>query len=179
MNTEMKHRLAEPVRDFRLPRYSEIPNVGLYLEQTTKYINSYLTPLGCPEVTASMVSNYVKKGLIPNPVKKQYNSAHIAYLFFVVIVKNLVAIEDIALLIQMQQSSYPLPVAYNYFCVTLENALGYIFGLTDSIEKRGKTQSDEKDILFSLVYSAANVIHLHACFNAIRNEEKGAAKIVP
>ena len=78
MNTDMKLRLAAPIRDFRLPRYAEIPNVGLYLEQTTKYINSYLAPLGCPEVTSSMVSNYVKKGLLPNPIKKQYDSQHIA-----------------------------------------------------------------------------------------------------
>ena len=179
MKEKLKQQMAENIQKFRMPRYEDLPNEGLYLEQITQYINSVLEPLGCMSITTSMISNYVKKGLIPNPVKKQYNSAHIAYLFFVVIVKNLVAIEDIALLIQMQQSSYPLPVAYNYFCVTLENALGYIFGLTDSIEKLGKTQSDEKDILFSLVYSAANVIHLHACFNAIRNEEKGAAKIVP
>ena len=89
-----------------------------------------------------------------------------------VIVKNLVAMEDIALLIRMQQDSYPLPVAYDYFCSELENALGYIFGLKDSMEKLGRTRSDEKDILASLVYSAANTIHLHACFNAIRNQEK-------
>lgn len=174
MNIEMKRRLAEPIRHFRMPRFAEIPNVGLYLEQTTKYINSYLIPLGCPEITSSMVSNYVKKGLIPNPIKKQYNSVHIAYLFFVVIIKNLVAIEDIVLLIQMQQSSYPLPVAYDYFCCELENALGYIFGLKHSMEQLGETQSDEKDILSSLVYSAANVIYLHTYFNAIRSEHGNA-----
>ena len=171
MNTEMKHRIAEPIRDFQLPRYDQLPGMGLYLEQTTKYINGYLAPLGCPEVTSSMVSNYVKKGLIPNPVRKQYEPVHIAYLFFVALVKNLVAIEDIALLIKMQQSSYPLPVSYDFFCGTLENALRYIFGLSDTIEELGTTRSDEKNILFSLVYSAANTIHLHACFNALRMEQ--------
>ena len=172
MNTELKVRIAEPIRNFRLPRFAELPTMGLYLEQTTKYINSYLSTLGCPEVTSSMVSNYVKKGLIPNPVRKQYEQSHIAYLFFIVIIKNLVAIEDISLLIKMQQDSYPLPVAYDFFCGTLENALHFIFGITDTVEDPGITESDEKDILFSLVYSAANAIHLHACFNAIRNEEK-------
>ena len=42
------------VEKFRLPRYSEIPSVGLYLEQTTKYINSLLSPLGF-EITGSMI----------------------------------------------------------------------------------------------------------------------------
>ena len=71
----------------------------------------------------------------------------------------------------MQQSSYPLPVSYDFFCGTLENALRYIFGLSDTIEELGTTRSDEKNILFSLVYSAANTIHLHACFNALRMEQ--------
>jgi len=113
---ETKQRLAEPIRSFRMPRYGEIPAVGLYLEQTTKYINSHLAPLGCMEITASMISNYVKKGLIPNPVKKQYGADHIARLFFIAIVKNLVAMENIALLFEIQNASYPLPVAYDYFC---------------------------------------------------------------
>ena len=69
MKTELKRQMAESIRGFRLPRYDAIPTRGLYLEQTIKYINSYLAPLGCMELTGSMVSNYVKKGLIPAPVK--------------------------------------------------------------------------------------------------------------
>ena len=36
MTQEKKELLAAAVRRFRLPRYQEIPTVGLYLEQTTK-----------------------------------------------------------------------------------------------------------------------------------------------
>lgn len=168
MNTDMTLQMAESIRNFRLPRYSELPDMGLYLEQTTKYINTCLAPLGCLEVTPSMVSNYVKKGLVPNPVKKQYGARHIAVLFFVVLAKNLVTIEEIALLLELQQNSYPLDVAYDYLCSELENALGYVFGLKDTMDKLGKTKSAEKTILANLAYSAANVIHLHACFESIR-----------
>ena len=38
MTPETKQQIAESFKDFRLPRYQEIPTVGLYLEQTTKYI---------------------------------------------------------------------------------------------------------------------------------------------
>lgn len=58
------------ISEFRMPRYREIPDVGLYLDQTVKYMNRYLAPLGCMEITTSMVSNYVKKGYISNPVRK-------------------------------------------------------------------------------------------------------------
>jgi len=171
MNSEMKRRMAEPIQSFRLPRYAEIPNMGLYLEQTTKYVNGYLAPLGCLEITPSMVSNYVKKGIVPNPVKKQYYAEQVAYLFFVAFAKNLVSIENVGLLIEMQRSSYTLPVAYDYMCSAMESTLRYIFGLQPAMEVIGETESDEKDILSSLVFSAANVIHMHACFNQLRKSE--------
>ena len=40
-----------------LPNYDQIPDVGLYLEQVTKYLNAYLEPLGCAPLTGSMISN--------------------------------------------------------------------------------------------------------------------------
>lgn len=163
--------MDESVRGFRLPRYTEIPDVGLYLEQTTKYINGYLKPLECLEITSSMISNYVKKGLIPNPVKKQYFAEHIAYLFFVTVAKKLLSMEDIALLLDIQHSSYTAPVAYNYFCDELENMIMYVFGLKESMDKCGETESEEKNILYSLVLSAAQIIYMHARFKSIRKEK--------
>ena len=70
MNRQIQALLAREAQQFRLPGYQEIPNVGLYLEQTVKYLNEFLVPLGA-EITPSMVSNYVKKGLVSNPVRKQ------------------------------------------------------------------------------------------------------------
>ena len=60
------------ITNFHLPRFHEITNVGLYLEQTVKFINNYLKPLGEAEITGSMASNYVKHKLLQNPIKKQY-----------------------------------------------------------------------------------------------------------
>lgn len=170
MKKETKQLMAEKIRDFRLPRFREIPNVGFYLDQTTKYINSYLEPLGFLEVTSSMLSNYVKKGLVPNPVRKLYYAEHIAYFIFITIAKNLVTMDNIRLLIDMQERSYTLPVAYDYVCIELENMLFYTFGLKENVDVLGETESMEKDMLRSLVFSAANVIHMHACFEAIREE---------
>lgn len=161
--------MSQSIQGFRLPRYAEIPDVGLYLEQTTKYINGYLAPLGCIELTSSMVSNYVKKGLIPNPVKKQYGSEHIAKLFFIAFAKNLASMDNIALLLEIQQNSYPLDVAYNYMCDQMENILFYIFELKDTLEVCGKTDSDEKDLFYSLMFSSAYAIYMDAWFGMIRS----------
>ena len=62
---------ANTIQSFHLPPYHEIPDVGLYLDQVTRYINDSLQPLGQPPVPASMLSNYVKKGSVARPVRKQ------------------------------------------------------------------------------------------------------------
>ena len=171
MEKNMRSQMAEPIRGFRLPRYAEIPTVGFYLEQTIKYINSYLAPLGCMELTGSMVSNYVKKGLIPAPVRKQYFPEQLSYLFFVAVAKNLMSMENIDLLISIQRKSYTLPVAYDYMCRELENQLAYQFGLKETREDVGITESEEKTLLRGLISSAANVIYLHSYFEQIRREK--------
>ena len=172
MELKLKRQMAESVRGFRLPRYAEIPTVGLYLEQTIKYINGFLAPLGCLELTGSMVSNYVKKGLIPAPVKKQYYPEQISYLFFVALAKNLTSMENIDLLISVQRETYTLPVAYDYMCGELENMLFYFFGLKDTPEEVGETESDEKNLLRGLIMSAANVIYLNNYIEYVRKLDR-------
>lgn len=167
-------QLPAAIQQFRLPRYGELPNVGLYLEQTTKYINGFLAPLGCLEITGSMISNYVKKGLIPKPVKKQYFAEHSAYLFFIAIAKQLVTMENITVLCQMQKDSYPLPVAFDYLCGQLENVIFFLFGITDTVDEIGGTVSEEKELLRGLLFSAGHMIFLRARLDAY-SAKKAAA----
>ena len=158
------------IQGFHMPRYQDIPNMGLYLEQTTKYLNHFLTPLGCMEVTSSMISNYVKKGLISSPVKKLYYADQIAYLFFIIIAKQVLSMENIIELSERQKKTYTIPVAYDYFCCELENMLYYVFGLSDSVAKIGVTASHEKTMLRSVIIAAAHIIYLDRCF-AYQTEE--------
>lgn len=151
------------IQGFHLPRYQDLPNMGLYLEQTTKYINHFLAPLGCIEITSSMISNYVKKGLLPSPVKKQYYADQLAYLFFISLAKQVLSMENIIALIERQRKTYTIPVAYDYFCMELENMLYYVFGLTDTLEDVGVTKTHEKNMLRSLIVAAAQIIYLDRC----------------
>ena len=115
MNNENKTEIKTLIKDFSLPRYNDIPNVGLYLEQVVKYISEYLSPLGSFSLTGSMVSNYVKKGLVENPVKKQYDRKQIASLIFIAVAKNVLSMDDILLLFKMQEKTYEPKRAYDYF----------------------------------------------------------------
>ena len=171
MKPETKIQVAEALRDFSLPRYNEIPTVGLYLEQATKYVGEYLAPLGDYTLTPSMISNYVKKGLIANPVKKQYGREQIAYLFFIAVAKSVLSLDALVGFIKVQQRSYTLPKAYDYFCDQLESLLKFTFEITDTLEMHGEDNTDEKRLLFTCMVAAVQKVYLEKCLEAIANEE--------
>ena len=171
MKLETKQQISRSIADFRLPRYNEIPNVGLYLEQATKYVCEYLEPLGEYTLTPSMISNYVKKGLIANPVKKQYGREQIAYLFFIAIAKSVLSLDALTGFIKVQQSSYTLPKAYDYFCEQFEELLRFTFELQDTMETVGEDNTDEKRLLFTCIVAAVQKVYLEKCLEAIAQEE--------
>ena len=160
------------IEEFRMPRYQEIPNVGLYLDQTVKYINGYLAPLGCMDITSSMVSNYVKTGYISNPVRKQYSAEQIAYLFGIAVLKNVISMDNIARMFAMQRQCYTAQVAYDYFCEELENVLRYTFGLKDEVDEVGTTNTVTKDMLRSVIIAVSHVTYLNSRFDEMENELK-------
>lgn len=171
MKNETKQSIAASVSGFRLPRYNEIPNVGLYLEQTAKFISEYLSPLGDYALTTSMISNYVKKGLVDNPVKKQYARDQIAYLLFIALAKNVLSLDALTNFIRIQKRTYPLEVAYDYFCRQLEDILGFTFELTDAMVTEDMDSTDEKRLLYSCIVAMTQKIYLEKCLEAIDREQ--------
>ena len=165
------------IEQFRMPRYREIPDVGLYLDQTVKYINRFLTPLGCMEITSSMVSNYVKKGYISNPVKKQYDAEQIAYLFFISVAKSVLSMDNIARLFSMQKHMYDAETAYDFFCDELENMLQFTFGLKEKIDEVGtpEDRSETKTMLRSTIIAVTHIIYLSSRFDTMKAPEEAEA----
>jgi len=171
LDETLKDAIRGSVKDFRLPRYHEIPNVGLYLEQTTKYITDCLAPLTQAAITGSMVSNYVKRGLVANPVKKQYDREQIAHLIYISVVKSVLSMDDIRLMVRIQKRTYTSQVAYDYFCAELENVLFYVFGCKAELETIGQRRSDEKVMLRNTIITVAHKIYLDKLFEKLHAME--------
>ena len=171
MKLKTKQKIADSLGAFRLPRYHEIPDMGLYLEQTAKYVSEYLSPLeeGC--LTPSMVSNYVKKGLIGNTVKKQYGREQIAYLIFIALTKNVLSLDGLINFIAVQKRTYPLQKAYDYFCEQFESILLFTAEARDTLDIVGEDSTDEKRLLFSCIVAVTQKIYLERCLEAISQEE--------
>lgn len=64
----------ESRRDFDLPDWESLPQLGLYMDQVILLLRQYLGPLSRGEedkpITASIINNYVRLKVMPPPVKK-------------------------------------------------------------------------------------------------------------
>lgn len=164
MELRVREEILEAVRTYRLPRYHEIPEVGLYLNQVAKYINDYLEPFTDMGITESMISNYVKKRLVSNPVKKQYSREQVAYLLVIGVVKSILSLENVGRLLELQKATYDSERAYNYFCEEFENILRFVFGITEEMEQIGEENSDVKALFRNIIVTVSHKLYLDQCF---------------
>jgi len=162
--------ISGSVCSFCLPRYREIPNVGLYLEQVTKYIGDCLLPLEGISITGSMISNYVKRGLVLNPVKKQYDRDQIAYLIFIAVAKTVLSMDDIRLMVNIQRETYDNQVAYDYFCCEFECVLQAVFSRKNVPDTIGVENTDEKIMLRNTIIAVAHKVYLDRLFAMLHTQ---------
>lgn len=167
MNADIYDSVLKDIDAFNLPAYTEIPNIGLFLDQVVKYIAEYMVPLGPMALTGSMISNYVKKDIIKNPVKKQYNREQIAYLLFISIAKTVLSLEDIQLMITLQMQTYACENAYEYFRREIKSVLSDVFCYR---EPSASTDIDSKEklLLHNMVIAVAHKVYLDKTLRILR-----------
>ena len=117
-----------------------------------------------------MIINYIKKGFILPPQKKQYCADQIVYLIFISITKNVLSLENIMELLAIRDGThYTLPTAYDYFCCEGENMLAFVYGFKNEPDKNlGTTNSEEKAFLRNVIISVSHSIYLGACFSEMK-----------
>ncbi len=175
MDKEKISELRKTAEEFDLPTYHEIPDVGLYLDQVVRYVAKYAEKASLQPLTGSMVSNYVKKKIIANPVKKMYDRERIAYLIFIAFAKNVIQIEDMQMLFDLQKQSFGMEQSYEYFRVQLRESILKVFGVVDEDASAIKTPSSEsvftnKSILKNICITVAHKIYLDSCLRIYRDD---------
>ncbi|MBR5319889.1 MAG: DUF1836 domain-containing protein [Peptococcaceae bacterium] len=117
----------DEIQQYRLPRWEELPDIELYMDQVITLIERYLTPLvGQSDnkvITSAMINNYVKLSIMPKPVKKRYERIHLAHLIVITILKQVLLITEVKEGIFLQSKLCTIPEAYNLFCNMQETAL--------------------------------------------------------
>ena len=103
---------------FSYPKWEEIPNIDLYLDQVLLYINQVCEPISSESdkgLTASMVNNYVKHGYLTKPEKKKYQRQQIARLIAITTLKSVFSIQEIAQTLNTLQTETNSEQLYNAF----------------------------------------------------------------
>ena len=168
MNREFK--ISQSIQNFKLPRYDDLPEVELYLDQTTAYISERLEILGDVKLTNSMISNYVKHKLIRRPVKKRYAADQIAELFFIAVAKNVMQLSDLKAAIELQRRTYSTKVAYNYFVEELENILPYVFGLKTELDEIGNEHTEYQRMLHNIIMAVSYKAYIDKYYANLHQE---------
>ena len=105
---------------YRLPMWDDIPDFGLYMEQVISLLKDYLDYMP-PElkeaqfITPAAINNYVRKHIMPEPVKKKYYRTHIAYLSMICSLKQSISIPVLQTMLPVEMSEADLEETYNAY----------------------------------------------------------------
>lgn len=77
----------------------DIPNIDLYMDQVTKFLEDELEDMRRDEddkiMTKTMINNYTKAHVLPASDKKKYSRDHMLVMIFIYYMKNFMSIKDI------------------------------------------------------------------------------------
>ena len=92
----------QEAEEFALPNWSALPSIPLYMDQVMMFTGEALSLFERDEkqslLTNSMINNYVKSGVVDHPVHKKYSKEHLSKLMMVGLLKQVLSIQDIAVL---------------------------------------------------------------------------------
>lgn len=79
--------------------WETLPDIPLYMDQVLSLMSRQTIRFGEEDaLTAAMVNNYIKDGVVPRAEGKRYHAEHLAYLTMVCVLKQVLAVKDAALL---------------------------------------------------------------------------------
>ena len=115
---------------FHCPRWNELPTLPLYMDQVVFVLEETFAPLGGgteQALTPAMINNYVKKKILPPPVKKKYSRDHLALLVFLGVMKRTLSMAEVSGLWQLLAAAFGAEAAYDTFSERLEQAMSDTF----------------------------------------------------
>ena len=145
--------LENLINNMTLISHDEIPNISLYMDQVTTFMDNHLYSVKRFEddkaLTKTMINNYAKNDLLPSPEKKKYTKDHVLLLTFIYYFKSVLSISDIKKLLQ--------PISDKFFLTNdganLEDIYNevesYMSSISESVLADVKSKSDAANQSFS------------------------------
>jgi Domain of unknown function (DUF1836). len=142
---------AEAARQYHCPRWSELPDVPLYMDQVVEIIKKALDIFsdGEPVITAPMINNYVRQKLIDPLVNKKYVKDHVSQLMVISLFKRSFSMQEIYRVTMSMIEEYGIQESYDLFCDELEEFMRISFASEENditLVRRG----DSTEVLLRL-----------------------------
>ena len=124
----------EEIVSYRCPRWNELPDIGLYIDQVISILEKNLNIFSSGEdqklITPTMINNYVKQKMIPAPINKRYDRRHVANLTVICMFKRFISLSDIRAIRERMLESFGMEDCYDLFCSEFERSLLSVFGIS-------------------------------------------------
>ena len=143
---------------FRLPRWEELPDIELYMDQVITLMGKYFGGLSLsdePFLTSSMINNYVKNEIIPAPVKKKYSRTHLFRLIIICMMKQVLPINDIGMMIDSLLKTKSEAEVLNLFAQQYESEYLNTTKMLDENTEKRSAESEEAALSLSVMHAAA------------------------
>ena len=131
-NAEYIRQLIENLQNLDYIKPDEIPNIDLYMDQVTTFMDEHLSKgKRFPEdkiLTKTMINNYTKNHLLPPPRKKKYSKDHMLLLIFIYYFKNILSINDIRSIFQPLTEMFTNNEEFKKNNIDLEAIYKEVFG---------------------------------------------------
>ena len=149
--------LRESLRSQRPVPWDQLPDFALYMDQVLSYMDRQVIRFDKDDgLTAAMVNNYTKNGLLPRAVGKKYNREHLAYLTAICVLKQVLSAKDIDLLLREElRDDRQVEEGYAAFCASLDNALNLT--ADEMADRTGEDSLADSAIHFALLSYAVGV----------------------
>ena len=142
----------------RLPRWDELPDIELYMDQVITLMGKYfgwLSPQDESVLTSSMINNYVKIGIIPAPIKKKYSRTHLFRLIIICVMKRVLPINDIAALIETLLETRTEDEVLDIFTSRYEEECFNTMSLLESSLEQNAEEESKAALSLSVIHAAA------------------------
>ena len=154
-------QLIERLRTQRPVSWEQLPDFPLYMDQVLSYMDRQVLRFEDDDgLTAAMVNNYTKGGLVPRAEGKKYNQEHLAYLTVICILKRVMSAKDMAVTLDAQLQQQPsVQEGYERFRKSLDEALNAIADEMTRFSEEDRIA--DAAVRFALISYAAGLVSSH------------------
>ena len=119
---ELAEQLLSKLSQIAPAPYDTFPDIELYMDQVLEYLSRIPVSLRQDDkLTAAMINNYTKDGLLPRANGKRYSQEHLAHLILISRLKQVLSVKDTGALLQSNKTNGSEKDVYAQFCNAVES----------------------------------------------------------